>query len=190
MRQTIPLRELAKVANLTDVLTFRPNAAKMYAAAMSQLPPLNPGTVLEVDFRNILVCDASFVDEFVIKMQLELLKSDNIVMLLVNCNHDVLLNVEAALTLRNEKSKLKIVLLVYTNDGYKIMGRMEQSLRDTFDMIVKRGGSITAREIAEIFDLPEINGASNRLRRLYDARIVFRQQDNTRWQQVYRLPTV
>lgn len=191
MTKNIRLRELAKTVNLSDVLIYRPNAAEMFRAAKAGFAKLEAGTAIMVDFDGIALCDASFVDEFIINLQLMVLGLENTIMVLTNCCEDVLTNIEAALALKNERDKSKLVLLLNRGGQYDILGKLEQSLRDTFDVLVSKKTSVTAREIAEIFDLPEINGASNRLRRLYDARLVCRyQDDDTRWQQVYYLPDI
>lgn len=189
MIENIRLRELAQTVNLSDVLIYRPVAAEMFRTATTRFSKLEAGTTIVVDFEGISLCDASFVDEFIINLQLMVLELENTVMLLTNCCENVLTNIEAALALKNERDKSKLVLLLDRDGEFDILGKLEPSLRDTFNVLVSKKTPVTAREIAEIFDLPEINGASNRLRRLYDARLVCRyQDDDTKWQQVYYLP--
>lgn len=187
MVRNLQLRELAKTVNLDDMLFYRPNAATMFKKAIEELGTVLPGTVIRCIFEGIKLCDVSFVDEFIINMQLRVQKLDGVMMILTDYCEDVLTNIEAALSLRNQKSNSRITLLCFSNGQYKILGKLEPSLVETFDAVV-RARKITARELMEAFSLPETSGASNRLKKLYDARLICRLTDDTKWQQEYFIP--
>ena len=174
MVKELRLHELAERVDLSSILTFRPKAAKMYEYAVEELGAFVCDTIVDCSFSNIEICDVSFVDQFILNMQLMLKEFENVILRLSNCNEDVLANIEGALHVRNEKekNKSKLCLLNYNQDGYSILGKPEQ------------------RELMEIQDISEINSASNRLKRLFDARFVCRRLEVTESgrQHIYYIP--
>lgn len=188
MVEKLLLWELAKVVHLDDTLFYRPNAVIMFNKATEILGGIGPGTVILCDFEGIKMCDVSFVDEFIINMQLTVQKMNSVMMILMNCCEDVMTNIEAALTWRNQKSNSRTTLLYFSEGKYLILGKIEKSLNQTFQAIVARPGKVTARDIADMFGLPEINSASNRLKKLYDASLLCRSADESGWQQEYFIP--
>lgn len=192
MVKELRLHELAERVGLSSILTFRPKAAKMYEYAVEELGPFVCDTIVDCSFSNIEICDVSFVDQFILNMQLMLKEFENVILRLSNCNEDVLANIEGALHVRNEKekNKSKLCLLNYNQDGYSILGKPEQNLKDTLAVLQRYKHGLTARELMEIQDISEINSASNRLKRLFDARFVCRRLEVTDSgrQHIYYIP--
>lgn len=193
MIRVLRLRELAATVGLTNILTFRPYAEKMYENAINILGQLNPNSVIDCSFDEIDVCDVSFVDQFILNMQMVMMEKDNIIFRLSNCKQDVLDNISGALAVRNEhdKMKTKLCLLYYKENRYSILGRPEQSLKDTLDFVQFHIEGVTARELADKCGISEINAASNRLKRLYDAGFSCRKTETfeSGWQNIYYIPT-
>lgn len=169
----ISMKELAQKVGLENELFYRPNAAKMYAELSSQIQYIQGGTLLDCSFESIEGCDASFADEFVIQLQKDISKFNNVVMRLSNCNDAVLENLRGALLIRNEMNQTKINILYY-DTAYKFLVKQEPNLQAAFDYVQKYH-EVSAREIAEHFGL-EINSASNRLKKLYDSNKLFRRE--------------
>lgn len=192
MVKELRLHELAKKVNLSTILTFRPKAAEMYRQAIEQLGRLTCDTLIDCSFLDIEICDVSFVDQFILSIQLMLKNYENVILRLSNCNEDILANIEGALHVRNErdKNKNKICLLYFDQGRYSILGKPEQNLKDTFESVQDHKHGLTARELTELQGIAEINSASNRLKRLFDARFVCRKMEITEFgrQHVYYIP--
>lgn len=169
----IKMRKLASEAGLNKELFYRPKAMEMYEAVTQSLGSVTGGTLVDCSFESIEGCDASFADGFVIKLQKYIQNYNNVVMRLSNCNEAVLENLRAALMLRNEMDKAKTNILYY-DVTYHFLVKQESNLQETFDYVQKHK-EVSARDIAEHFDI-EINSASNRLKKLYDANKIFRRE--------------
>ena len=192
MIKKLRLHELAERVGLTTILTFRPKATQMFAYAVEDLGALVSDTVIDCSFSGIEICDVSFVDQFILGMQLMVRDYENVILRLSECNEDVLANIEGALHVRNErnKGKSKICLLYFDQNKYLIVGKPEQNLKDAFEVLQNTKHGITARELMEVQDISEINSASNRLKRLFDARFVCRRMEITESgrQHIYYIP--
>lgn len=170
----LDVASLSEKAGLKDyVLVLRPKARKMYELSKEEIGSCMSDDVVICDLHRIQDCSSSFVDEFLLNWQREINEVRNAVLVLVNANDDVLYTVEAALNQRNRKSNESLSLLVYSNGRYTAIGnRFEKNVLQVFDLIAE-GKHITAREVADRFDL-ELNSAGNRLKKLYDAHVVVR----------------
>ena len=118
--------------------------------------------------------DASFADESIIRLGEEIIKGDlgERCILLQGLTDDSVKNIEAVISLRN----LKLAFLAVEPAGaWKCIGQLEPSLRKTLEIVADRG-RFTAPELAKLTDLA-INSASNRLKRLYDQRLVRREHE-------------
>lgn len=192
MVKELRLHELAKQVGLSTILTFRPKAVEMYKQAIEELGSLACDTVIDCSFAGIEICDVSFVDQFVLSIQLMLKNFENVILRLSNCNEDVLANIEGALHVRNEKdkSKIRICLLYFDQKYYSILGKPEQNLKDTLEIVQGYKEGLTARDLMELQGIAEINSASNRLKRLFDARFVCRRMEITESgrQHIYYIP--
>ena len=169
----ISMLEWAQKVDLGKELFYRPKAVKMYDKLFPDIQHLQGGTLLNCSFENIEGCDASFADEFVIKLQNHISNFNNVVLILTHCNESILENLKGALLIRNEMDKVKTNILYY-DMGYHFLLKQEANLQETFDYVQKHD-EVSARDIAEVFGI-EINSASNRLKKLYDANKLFRKQ--------------
>lgn len=189
MVKVLVLRELAGKIELGDMLIYRPNAKRMFNLALQAIGAPAPGTIIKLDFQKIKLCDVSFADGFVIRLQLLVQTIEGVMMELVNCCEDVLVNIEATLNWRNQKSQTRTTLLYQDDEGqYTILGKPEKSISETFYAVVEMAGKVTARDIAQKFSPMELNSANNRLKKLYDSRLLCRETDDSGWQQYYFIP--
>lgn len=188
MVKIINVEKIASSLGLEKILTFRPLGKKAKEMILKEIDLLNPGDSLNIDFNNIELSDVSFVDEMIIEVQLYTKRKDNIIIFISNVKLGIFENLEAALALKEQKNRVKIQVLNRLESGYSFVGALEQNLQATFKMLTQRK-YISAREIAETYGL-EINSASNRLKKLYDAGLVLRKEiiDENGRQHIYYLP--
>ena len=77
----------------------------------------------------------------------------NTMMILINMNEDVQYTVEAALNQRNRISNESLSLIAYFEDRFTVLGnKLEKNTLQVFELVAD-GAHITAREVAERFDL-------------------------------------
>ena len=188
MVKTIRLKDYALQEGFEESLTFRPVAKSIYAKALLNLQTIFPGDIVDCDFTGIEMCDVSFADEFIINLQKHLVEIDNTVLRIVHVKEYVQENIEGALMLRNKKDRTKLNLLLFVHDSYSILGDIEKNLLDTFSLF-SIFEHISARELAEQFSI-EVNSASNRLKKLYDLRLLLRSEviDSNGRKHIYYLP--
>lgn len=188
MNKKIRLSDYAKREELGTILTYRPIAKKIFQEVVKKISPLVDSDILDCYFTKIDVCDVSFSDEFVINLQKLVQNKTNVILRLLDVSEDVFVNLEAALLLRNQKDKSKINLLAIQDNNYVIIGELEKNLLDTFTFMSERQET-TARDIAQNYRI-EINSASNRLKKLYDASLSLRKEiiDASGRQHQYYLP--
>lgn len=120
--------------------------------------------------------DASFADEAILRLMDELIAGTHgeRALMLRGLTADSLHNLQAVIGMR----KRKMALLHLTAEGtWELVGPLERSLYDTLVMIDERG-HITAPELAETI-ASAVNTASNRLKRLYDGRLLWREDEKS-----------
>lgn len=118
--------------------------------------------------------DASFADEAIVRLYEAICAGEHAetTLLLMGLTDDSLHNINAVIHLRN----LKLAILVVEENGmWQVIGQLERSLRETLDMMATEP-QMTAPQLAEIID-SAVNTASNRLKRLYDTRVIQREQE-------------
>lgn len=178
---TCEIKMAARAVGLEDVdiLSFRSNGKQVASYIQNEISKIvQPGKFI-ISFKDVLICDISFIDEVIINT-IDYIKSKglNIQLLVSDADDDIKDNIHAAILLRINKerntgnSKYLVHVLYLSKFGLELMGDIETNLEETFE-IIKERKVITARELAEIIDLP-INSASNRLKRLFDLRLVLR----------------
>lgn len=132
------------------------------------------GQPLVVIFPPDQLVDSSFADESIIRLG-ELVVDRQFGdrgVLLQSLTADSITNIEAAISLRG----LKLAFLAVEPTGdWRRIGQLEPSLVATLELVASRA-HLTAPELAELKGL-SVNGASNRLKRLYDQRLVRRDYD-------------
>lgn len=141
--------------------------------AMSETPAGEP---LVLVFPPDQIIDASFADEAVIRLaeSIQTKAHDDRGLLLTGLTDDSAHNINAVIHLRN----LKLALLVVDDDGtWEVVGQLERSLRETLETVSQQA-SMTAPQLADMLD-SAVNTASNRLKRLYDGRLLRREHEVT-----------
>lgn len=189
MEHIYSLKDAAGKYDLQNNLTYRPIAKEVKEDVINILNTLSSGSHFAFDFTGISLCDLSFADELIVESKLYLSRRDNLLIYIQNFNQVIIENIEGAIARREQKDNIKIYLLVKENGVYsKVGSKLEKSLEDTFSIICEKK-SVSARDIADIFSL-EINSASNRLKKLFDAGLILRNEvvDINGRQHIYYLP--
>ncbi len=120
------------------------------------------------------IMDVSFADETIIRLGQAIVdgKYGRRRLLLAELTQDSIDNINAAIRLQ----RLKLAFLAIGTEGqWEVVGHLEDSLRAVLVMLAKRP-SLTAPELAEELSLA-LNSANNRLKRLYDQRLIQREYE-------------
>ncbi|MCL4872057.1 MAG: hypothetical protein KJ063_24110 [Anaerolineae bacterium] len=120
------------------------------------------------------VMDVSFADETIIRLGQAIVddKYGRRRLLLAGLTQDSIDNINAAIRLQ----RLKLAFLTIAPGGqWDVVGHLEENLQETLTMVAQRP-SLTAPELAEELDLA-LNSANNRLKRLYDQRLIRREYE-------------
>ncbi|MBE0338712.1 helix-turn-helix transcriptional regulator [Paenibacillus sp. 23TSA30-6] len=178
----IVILDISKELKLSSggVLSYRPDGKKIKERIIAEISNSKDFCYINLNFKGIEICDISVVDEVVLEIMLHLRNNrTNSVIYLSNIYDYVYDNIEAAQLLKEKKlslqakEKIKLPLLVYNQiKGLEILGDVETVLEEAFD-IIKSNRVVTAREISGLKGIA-INSASNRLKKLYDYGLVFR----------------
>jgi len=174
---TIQRLKIINVGNeigLEKTMTFRPYGKQAKTIILNRINELLPNDCLDMDFSGIEICDVSFVDEIIVEVQLFLRNNKENLFYVSNINEATLENLEAALFYREKKNNERVPILVNREGELVVVGTLEPNLHETFKQLAKTK-EITARDIAELNDIA-INSASNRLKKLFDLRLVLRQE--------------
>lgn len=154
----------------------RENGERAYQVLTTRLRETPQGQALLLSFPADQLVDTSFADESIIRLGEELTtgKFGERGILLGGLTEDSIHNINAAVRLQG----LKLGFLVVEPDGrWRVIGHLQQSLQQTLELVASRG-HLTAPELAERLNLA-VNTASNRLKRLYDQRLVRREYQIT-----------
>ncbi len=120
------------------------------------------------------VMDVSFADETIIRLGQAIVAGQygRRRLLLEGLTQDSIDNINAAIRLQ----RLKLAFLAIAPEGqWEVVGHLEDSLREALEMLAKRP-SLTAPELAEEKGLA-LNSANNRLKRLFDQRLIRREYE-------------
>ncbi|MCC6190549.1 MAG: hypothetical protein IT318_16090 [Anaerolineales bacterium] len=175
MSQEVDMAQLARSTGMPERFFITREmgevARRRLAEVVSEVPE---GEALLLDFPANQLIDASFADECLIELQKALASGQfgNRGLVLKGLTDDSVLNIESAISLQDLKMAF---LTVDAADKWKPIGRLEKSLHETLQLVA-RVGKLTAPELAKRRKLA-INGASNRLKRLYDLRLVRREHE-------------
>jgi predicted transcriptional regulator len=135
---------------------------------------------------DISVMDTSFADETVLELALGLAqnKYGECWLILEQPSPATIDNLEGTIARR----KAKVALLVLLAEEIRLIGHIEPNLVEAWQLVCEKA-ELTARELADQLGL-EINTASMRLRKLYDARLLARREEFTPGgrQHIYMLP--
>lgn len=152
----------------------REKGEQAYHQIRTRLEAIPDGRPLVLAFPPEQLIDASFADESIVRIMEELVSGTfgERGMLLQGLTEDSIKNVDAVISLHG----LKLSFLAVEPDGrWQQIGHLEPSLQETLGM-VHAHGKLTAPQLADMVGLA-INSASNRLKRLYDQRLVRREYE-------------
>ncbi len=130
------------------------------------------GRALTLDFAGIEVMDGSFANVSLVELALNLVagRYGDRFLILDQASSDVVENLEGTIARR----KARVALLIREDGQLLVKGSLEPNLLEAWQL----AGSlvtISARDVADRLGL-EISTASMRLRKLYDARLLARQE--------------
>ncbi len=152
----------------------RDKGEQAYALIQAELEATPDGEPLLLEFAPQQLMDASFADEFIVRLG-EALADGQMgqrTLLLKGLTDDTIHNLNAVIQLR----RLKLAFLsVDSVGGCSIVGQLEPSLYETLEIMAERR-RLTAPELSDLLDMA-INTASNRLKRLNDVRLIRREYE-------------
>ena len=184
----IKVSEIAEAIGVTQkILTSRPQGKLAREELLLQCEKLMSGDYLDLDFNSIHLCDVSFIDEIIVKVQI-ILKGRECALFITNVAPGIKENLEAILALREIKGE-RNQILEFKDNRFAYVGTLEPNLNQAFNLLSQKV-HLTARELAELLDI-QINNASNRLKKLSDSGLVLRKEyiDSVGKQHFYSLPT-
>jgi predicted transcriptional regulator len=168
-------------------LLLRSYGQRVFSTLEDALKRVPPGQALVLDFAGVSVMDTSFADETVLELALGLSqdKYGDRWMVLEEPSPATIDNLEGTIARR----KAKVALLIRKEGQMRLIGHVEPNLMEAWQLVYEKS-ELTARELADQLGL-EINTASMRLRKLYDARLLARREEITPGgrQHSYTLPT-
>jgi DNA-binding transcriptional ArsR family regulator len=147
---------------------------RAYLILKQHIQDLPNGAGVVLIFPKDQLVDASFADETIIRLGEELMNGQmgDRALLLQGLTADSIKNIEAVIGLR----RLKVGFLAVEATGeWRCIGQLDPSLREVLDLLANLD-QLTAPQLADLMKLA-VNTASNRLKRLYDRRLVRREYD-------------
>ena len=159
-----------------DLFLTREHGERAYAILKEQLEQLAEDEALLLVFPPGQLVDGSFADETIIRLGEELTGSQlgNRALLLQGLTADSITNIEAVIGFK----RLKLGFLVVEVDGrWRVIGHLDPTLLEVLTLLAERE-HLTAPALSDMLDLA-INTASNRLKRLFDRRLVRREYEVT-----------
>lgn len=156
----------------SENLLSREQGLRILEGIKEDLSKFPVGGILLLDFRNICYATPTCLIEIlsvVNGFKHREFQNKYLILKLESNNRDLKDNL---LLLLNEK---KIVLPSFDEKGnWTILGELTKAQRDTLE-IVRERGEVTSTEISNLFNIP-VNAASNRLKDLYDMKLVTREE--------------
>lgn len=152
----------------------RDKGEKAYELLKEQLQATAEGQPLVLIFPPQQLVDSSFADESVVRLGEMIMKGEygERAVLLEGLSDDSVKNFEGVLSLRGIKLPL---LAVEATGEWKIMGKLEDSLIETLNLIHLHG-RLTASDLMSQLDMA-VNTASTRLKRLHNLHLVRRESE-------------
>jgi hypothetical protein len=152
----------------------REHGERAYHLLRTHLQMIPEGQGLVLTFPAAQLIDASFADETIIRLGEEIIAGQfgNRCLLLEGLTEDSIKNIKVIIGFRH----LKLAFLLIEPSGeWRYIGQLEPSLAEALELVA-RYGRLTAPELSELLNLA-VNTASNRLKRLYDRRLVRREYE-------------
>jgi predicted transcriptional regulator len=183
--------EMRKLFGLLDIpepdLLLRDYGRKAFPFLEQELQEVPTGHALILSFEGVRVMDTSFADETVLELALglSLNKYGERLMLLDQPSPATLDNLEGTIARR----RAKVALIIREGSELRLIGHVEANLQEAWRLISERN-ELTARDLANNLGL-EINTASMRLHKLYDAKLLVRHEEVTSSgrQHIYLIPS-
>ncbi len=166
--QQIDIRQYSSSENLLS----REQGRRIFQRIEEELRTLSEGGILLLDLRNISYATVACLIEilYILDMPRERGFQDKYIILKSDSrNRDL----NDCLTLAL-KEKGKAVSLVDEKGNCRVLGELTKAQRDTLEIIRDRREA-TSTEISKLLNIP-INAASNRLKDLYDMKLVKREE--------------
>ncbi len=157
-----------------DLFLTREHGERAYAVLREQLEQLKEGGALLLVFPAEQLVDGSFADETIIRLGEELTGNQlgDRAMLLQGLTADSITNIESVIAFK----RLKLGFLLVEDDGsWRVIGQLDPTLLEVLTLLAGRE-HLTAPQLSDMLDLA-INTASNRLKRLFDRRLVRREYE-------------
>ena len=182
------MRKLFGLLNIPEPdLLLRDYGQEAFPFLEQELREVPNGHALFLSFEGIRVMDTSFAEEAILELALGLTcdKYGDRTMILEQPSPATIDNLEGTIARR----RVKVALLIREGSEMRLIGHVEQNLQETWQLISKRS-KLTARELANDLGL-EINTASMRLHKLYDAKLLARHEEVTSSgrQHIYMIPS-
>ncbi|MCA9330432.1 DUF4325 domain-containing protein [Candidatus Saccharibacteria bacterium] len=167
-------------------LLLRDYGRRAFALLEEKLLQVSVGQALVLDFRGVSVMDTSFADETVLELAMGLNEGryGDRFLILDSPSPATVDNIEGTIARR----RVKIAMLVRDADGIRLVGHVEPNLAEVWKMTLHTT-TLTARGLADQLGL-QLNTASTRLHKLYNARLLARTEEITSAgrQHIYTLP--
>lgn len=175
-----------------DLLT-RSFGRRALPALEHKLGAVPDGQALLIECAGVAVMDTSFTEETLLALGIGLSEGryGDRFLVLQDPTEEVVDNLDGAIARRRSRegsSRTRVAFLVRWGRALDIVGHIEPNLGEAWRLALDLP-ELTARDLADRLDL-EINTASMRLRKLYDARLLARHEEITPGgrQHIYRLP--
>lgn len=145
-----------------------------YRLLAEELAAIPEGQALGLVLPAGQLMDASFADETIVRLGEEIVGGlfGDRGLLLEGLTDDSIKNLNAVIRLR----RLKLALLTVEPGGRRrVVGQLEPTLKETLDLVT-RSAPLTAPRLGALLGMA-VNTASNRLKRLYDLRLIRRRYE-------------
>jgi DNA-binding transcriptional ArsR family regulator len=154
-------------------LLLRDYGRRAFPILEEALLKVQSGQALSLDFDEVSVLDTSFADETVVELAVRLVDGQygDRFLILLNPSAATVDNLEGTIARR----KAKVALPIRDGDHMRVIGHVEPNLAEAWDLTLRKG-ELTARSLADRLSL-QINTASMRLRKLYEARLLTRREE-------------
>ena len=170
------MAQLEEIGISDGLFILREQGERAFNRLRALILEVPDGQPLVLRFPPDQLMDASFADESILRLAEEVIEGQhgNRGILLEGLSENSIHNIEAAIHFQG----LKLAFLVIERDSsWRLIGHLETNLKETLQIVAQRT-QITAPELSGLLGIA-INTASNRLKRLYDRRLVWRTYEIT-----------
>ena len=183
--------EMRKLFGFLDIpepdLLLRDYGQQAFPFLEQELQEVPTGHALILAFEGVRVMDTSFAEETVLELALGLThnKYGDRTMILEQPSSATIDNLEGTIARR----RAKVALLIREGSEMRLIGHVEPNLQETWQLFNEKT-ELTARDLANDLGL-EINTASMRLHKLYNAKLLARREEVTSSgrQHIYMIPS-